>query len=253
MLNQPNLNKEKIENSNDAMLLVDDIHTYYGNIHALKGVSISVQKGEIVTLIGGNGAGKTTTLRSISGLLQPRQGNIYLYGESLAKYKAHEIVFKGVAMVPEGRGVFARLTVAENLDLGAYSRNDRSEIEKNLERVFELFPRLEERHKQVAGTLSGGEQQMLSMGRALMANPKLMLLDEPSMGLAPILVENIFETILEINKEGTTILLVEQNAQMALSVASRGYVLQTGEIVLHDSAENLHKNEMVQKAYLGIQ
>jgi branched-chain amino acid transport system ATP-binding protein len=185
--------------------------------------------------------------------LQPRQGNVFLYGENLAKYKAHEIVFKGVAMVPEGRGVFSRLTVAENLDLGAYSRNDRSEVEKNLGRVFELFPRLKERHKQVAGTLSGGEQQMLSIGRALMANPKLMLLDEPSMGLAPILVESIFETILEINKEGTTILLVEQNAQMALSVASRGYVLQTGEIVLYDSAENLHKNEMVQKAYLGMQ
>jgi len=232
---------------------VTDFNFYYGNIHALKGVSISVQEGEIVTLIGGNGAGKTTTLRSICGLLQPRQGNVFLYGENLAKYKAHEIVFKGVAMVPEGRGVFSRLTVAENLDLGAYSRNDRSEVEKNLGRVFELFPRLKERHKQVAGTLSGGEQQMLSIGRALMANPKLMLLDEPSMGLAPILVESIFETILEINKEGTTILLVEQNAQMALSVASRGYVLQTGEIVLYDSAENLHKNEMVQKAYLGMQ
>lgn len=248
-----NTKNSNSSSNSDPMLLVDDIHTYYGNIHALKGISISVDKGEIVTLIGGNGAGKTTTLRSISGLLQPREGSVHLFGENLAKYKAHEIVFKGVAMVPEGRGVFARLTVAENLDLGAYSRSDRSEVGKDLDRVFKLFPRLQERHSQVAGTLSGGEQQMLAIGRALMASPKLLLLDEPSMGLAPILVESIFETIQEINKEGTTILLVEQNAQMALSVASRGYVLQTGEIVLQDSAENLRKNEMVQKAYLGIE
>jgi branched-chain amino acid transport system ATP-binding protein len=247
------INKSDLESNSDPMLLVDKIHTYYGNIHALKGVTISVDQGEIVTLIGGNGAGKTTTLRSISGLLHPRQGSVHLFGENLAKYKAHEIVYKGVAMVPEGRGVFARLTVAENLDLGAYSRSDRSNIDDDLERVFELFPRLKERRSQVAGTLSGGEQQMLATGRALMAHPMLLLLDEPSMGLAPILVESIFETIQEINKEGTTILLVEQNAQMALSVAGRGYVLQTGEIVLHDTAENLRKNEMVQKAYLGIE
>jgi len=236
-----------------ALLEVHDIHTYYGNIHALKGISLTVEKGEIVTLIGANGAGKTTTLRSISGLLQPRQGRITLEGEDLAKYKAHEVVFKRVAMVPEGRGVFARLSVAENLDMGAYSRTDKAGIARDLERVFTLFPRLKERRNQVAGTLSGGEQQMLATGRAMMADPRLLLMDEPSMGLAPVLVESIFETIQEINKEGTTILLVEQNAQMALTVAGRGYVLQTGEIVLHDTAANLQRNEMVQKAYLGIE
>jgi branched-chain amino acid transport system ATP-binding protein len=236
-----------------ALLEVNDIHTYYGNIHALKGISLTVEKGEIVTLIGANGAGKTTTLRSISGLLQPRQGTIILEGEDLAKYKAHEVVYKRVAMVPEGRGVFARLTVAENLDMGAFSRTEKTEISQDLERVFTLFPRLKERRTQVAGTLSGGEQQMLATGRALMADPRLLLMDEPSMGLAPVLVESIFETIQEINKEGTTILLVEQNAQMALSVAGRGYVLQTGEIVISDTAANLQKNEMVQKAYLGIE
>ncbi|MBN1147899.1 MAG: ABC transporter ATP-binding protein [Anaerolineales bacterium] len=236
-----------------ALLEVSNIHTYYGNIHALKGISLTVEKGEIVTLIGANGAGKTTTLRSISGLLKPRQGTITLEGENLAAYKAHEVVYKRVAMVPEGRGVFARLTVAENLDMGAYSRTDKAGIAKDLERVFELFPRLKERRNQVAGTLSGGEQQMLATGRALMAYPSLLLMDEPSMGLAPVLVESIFETIQAINKEGTTILLVEQNAQMALSVANRGYVLQTGEIVLQDTAANLKQNEMVQKAYLGIE
>jgi len=236
-----------------ALLEVNDIHTYYGNIHALKGISLTVDEGEIVTLIGANGAGKTTTLRSISGLLQPREGTIFVHGENMASYKAHEIVYKRVAMVPEGRGVFARLTVAENLDMGAFSRTDKDGISRDLERVFNLFPRLKERRTQVAGTLSGGEQQMLATGRALMTNPRLLLMDEPSMGLAPVLVENIFETIQEINKEGTTILLVEQNAQMALSVAGRGYVLQTGEIVLHDTAANLQKNEMVQKAYLGIE
>jgi branched-chain amino acid transport system ATP-binding protein len=235
-----------------ALLEVNNIHTYYGNIHALKGISLNVEEGEIVTLIGANGAGKTTTLRSISGLLKPRDGTITLEGEDLANYKAHEVVYKRVAMVPEGRGVFARLTVAENLDMGAYSRTDRDGIAQDLERVFMLFPRLKERRTQVAGTLSGGEQQMLATGRALMADPRLLLMDEPSMGLAPVLVESIFETIQEINKEGTTILLVEQNAQMALSVAGRGYVLQTGEIVLHDTAANLQRNEMVQKAYLGI-
>jgi branched-chain amino acid transport system ATP-binding protein len=236
-----------------ALLEVTNIHTYYGNIHALKGVSLSVEKGEIVTLIGANGAGKTTTLRSISGLLKPREGKILLDGDDLAGYKAHQVVYKGVAMVPEGRGVFARLTVAENLDMGAYTRDNKADIARDLEMVFSLFPRLKERRNQVAGTLSGGEQQMLATGRALMARPRLLLMDEPSMGLAPVLVENIFETIQAINKEGTTILLVEQNALMALSVASRGYVLQTGEIVLQDTAANLQQNEMVQKAYLGIE
>lgn len=235
-----------------AMLEVHDIHTYYGNIHALKGVSIEVNEGEIVTLIGANGAGKTTTLRTISGLLKPRSGKIILNGEDLSQYSAHQLVYKGVAMVPEGRGVFAKLSVEENLEMGAYSRTDRPGIADDLENVYSLFPRLKERRKQVAGTLSGGEQQMLATGRALMARPKLMLMDEPSMGLAPILVEGIFETIENINKEGTTILLVEQNALMALSVANRGYVLQTGEIVLSDSAKKLEKNAMVQKAYLGI-
>ncbi len=235
------------------MLEVNGIHTYYGNIHALKGVTISVEKGEIVTLIGANGAGKTTTLRTISGLLKPRQGAVILEGEDLAPYKAHKIVYKGVSMVPEGRGVFAKLTVAENLDMGAFTRDDKKSIQQDLEYVFDLFPRLRERRSQVAGTLSGGEQQMLAMGRALMARPRLLLMDEPSMGLAPILVDGIFETIQAINKEGTTILLVEQNALMALSVAHRGYVLQTGEIVLHDTAANLQQNEMVQKAYLGIE
>jgi len=233
------------------MLEVNDVHTYYGNIHALNGISLSVEKGEIVTLIGGNGAGKTTTLRTICGLLKPRQGEVTLDGEGLNKYKAHEIVNRGVAMVPEGRGIFARLTVSENLDLGAYTRNDRTGIQHDLERVFTIFPRLKERRSQVGGTLSGGEQQMLAIGRALMAHPRLMLLDEPSMGLAPLLVESIFETIKAINKEGTTVLLVEQNALMALSIADRGYVVQTGRIVLQDKAKNLRKNEMVRKAYLG--
>jgi branched-chain amino acid transport system ATP-binding protein len=236
-----------------AMLEVNDIHTYYGKIHALKGISITVDEGEIVSLIGANGAGKTTTLRTISGLLKPRVGNVTLEGENLVKYKAHELVYKGVAMVPEGRGVFARLTVSENMDMGAFSRKDKTNIPADLERVFDLFPRLKERRTQVAGTLSGGEQQMLATGRALMANPRLLLMDEPSMGLAPVLVESVFDAIKRINEEGTTILLVEQNATMALQIASRGYVLQTGEIVLHDSAENLQKNEMVQKAYLGIE
>jgi branched-chain amino acid transport system ATP-binding protein len=236
-----------------SMLEVHDIHTYYGNIHALKGISLTVEKGEIVTLIGSNGAGKTTTLRSICGLQKPRQGNILLEGEDLSSFKAHEIVSKGVAMVPEGRGIFARLTVAENLDLGAYTRRDRTAIQKDLERVFTIFPRLKERQRQVAGTLSGGEQQMLATGRALMTRPRLLLMDEPSMGLAPVLVEAIFEVIKVINQEGTTILLVEQNALMALSIANRGYVIQTGQIVLQDTAANLKNNEMVQKAYLGME
>jgi len=235
-----------------SLLEVENLHTYYGNIHALKGVSLSVEEGEIVTLIGANGAGKTTTLRTISGLIKPREGKVTFDGEDLAPYLAHQIVYKGIAMVPEGRGVFAQLTVAENLDLGAYHRNDKSGIAKDLERVFTLFPRLKERRNQFAGTLSGGEQQMLATARALMAHPRLMLMDEPSMGLAPILVESIFDTLMEINREGTTILLVEQNAHMALQIAHRGYCLQTGEIVLNDCAEALRKNVMVQKAYLGL-
>lgn len=234
------------------MLEVNNIHAYYGNIQALRGISLTVEEGEIVSLIGANGAGKTTTLRSISRLINLREGNIVFEGEDLSKFKAHELVYKGVAMVPEGRGIFAKLTVAENLDMGAFSRTDNDAIQNDLERVFDLFPRLHERRNQVAGTLSGGEQQMLATGRALMANPRLLLMDEPSMGLAPVLVESVFDTIERINKEGTTILLVEQNATMALQVANRGYVLQTGEIVLSDTAENLQKNEMVQKAYLGI-
>ena len=236
-----------------AMLEVENIHTYYGNIHALKGVSLTVDKGEIVTLIGGNGAGKSTTLRTITGIMKPREGHVRLEGEDLAPFKAHEIVNKGIAMVPEGRRIFARLTVAENLDMGAYSRNNKQEIAQDLERVFSLFPRLRERRSQLAGTLSGGEQQMLATGRALMARPRLLLMDEPSMGLAPVLVELIFDTIKRINEEGTTILLVEQNALMALAIAHRGYVLQTGEIVLSDTAENLKKNPTVQKAYLGVE
>jgi branched-chain amino acid transport system ATP-binding protein len=235
------------------MLELKDVHTYYGNIHALKGISLTVEKSEIVTLIGANGAGKTTTLRTIIGLLKPRQGEIYLDGKELTRTKPHEIVYRGVAMVPEGRGIFARLTVDENLDLGAYSRKDKKGIQEDIERVFTLFPHLKDRRKQVAGTLSGGEQQMLAIGRGLMAHPRLFLLDEPSMGLAPILVDMIFETIQSINKEGVTVLLVEQNALMALSIAHRGYVLQTGQIVLSDTAANLQQNEMVRKAYLGIQ
>ena len=235
------------------MLEVDNIHTYYGNIQALKGISLTVEEGEIVTLIGANGAGKTTTLRTICGLLKPRQGKVYLEGEDLTDYKAHEIVYKGVAMVPEGRGVFAKLTVAENLEMGAYSRNDRAGIAQDMEYVFTLFPRLKERRKQVAGTLSGGEQQMLATARAMMARPRLLLMDEPSMGLAPVLVEDVFDRMVEINREGTTILLVEQNANMALQFASRGYVLQTGEIVLSDTCEGLRQNQMVQKAYLGME
>lgn len=235
-----------------ALLEVKDIHSYYGNIQALKGVSLSVEEGEIVTLIGANGAGKSTTLKTISGIVRPRHGTVYLAGEDLAHCPAHEIVRKGVSHVPEGRGIFSRLTVMENLDMGAYIHSDARRIAEDMERVFTLFPRLKERRKQVAGTLSGGEQQMLAMGRGLMTRPKVLLLDEPSMGLAPILVESIFQTIQDINAEGATILLVEQNALMALQIAHRGYVIQTGEIVLQDEAKALQNNEMVQKAYLGI-
>ena len=235
-----------------AMLEVNDLHTYYGNIHALKGVSLEVEEGEIVTLIGANGAGKTTTLRTISGLLKPRQGSVQFEGEDLVDSPAHDIVFKRIAMVPEGRGIFAKLSVTENLDMGAYSRDDKDGIEEDRDRVFTLFPRMKERRNQVAGTLSGGEQQMLATARALMTHPRLLLMDEPSMGLAPVLVENVFETVKEINKEGTTILLVEQNAHMALQVASRGYRMQTGEIVLSGACTTLALNPMVQKAYLGM-
>jgi branched-chain amino acid transport system ATP-binding protein len=235
------------------MLEVDNVHTFYGNIHALKGVSITVEEGEIVTLIGANGAGKSTTLKTISGLLRPRQGSVRLHGEDLAHYPAHEIVAKGVVQVPEGRRVFGRLTVSENLEMGAYTRDSVAESQQAMERVFRLFPRLKERHNQVAGTLSGGEQQMLAIGRAMMAHPKVLLLDEPSMGLAPVLVDSIFDTIQQLHDEGTTILLVEQNARMALQVADRGYVLQTGQVVLSDSAAALQQDPTVQKAYLGIE
>ena len=234
-----------------TMLEVENVHTYYGEIHALKGVSLTVTKGEIVTLIGANGAGKSTLLKTTSGLLRPRQGAIRLDGEDLSQYPPHEIVAKGVVQVPEGRRVFGRLTVIENLEMGAFTCTDQKLIKENLKRVFDLFPRLKERYKQVAGTLSGGEQQMLATGRALMANPRVLLMDEPSMGLAPVLVDSIFETIRQLYAGGTTILLVEQNARMALQVAGRGYVLQSGAVVLSDTAENLRQNEMVRKAYLG--
>ena len=235
-----------------AMLEVENIHAYYGNIHALRGISLNVEKGEIVTLIGANGAGKSTILKSICKLIQPRSGRIILEGEDITDYPPHELVYKGITMVPEGREVFSKLSVEENLEMGAFSRSDTQGIKQSFERVYTLFPRLKERRTQIAGTLSGGEQQMLATGRALMTSPRLMLMDEPSMGLAPILVESTFEIIKSINREGTTILLVEQNATMAFSVANRGYVLQTGEIVLHDTADALRNNEMVQKAYLGM-
>jgi len=234
-----------------AMLEVEDVHIYYGQIHALKGVSLTVEKEEIVTLIGANGAGKSTLLKTTSGLLRPRQGSIRLAREDLTQCAPHEIVTKGVVQVPEGRRIFGRLTVTENLEMGAFTVFDQKLIKKNLERVFDLFPRLKERYNQVAGTLSGGEQQMLATGRALMANPRVLLMDEPSMGLAPVLVDSIFETIRRLHAEGTTILLVEQNARMALQVAGRGYVLQSGTVLLSDTAENLRQNEMVREAYLG--
>ena len=234
-----------------AFLEMKNVHTYYGHIHALKDLSLTVEKGEVVTLIGGNGAGKSTTLNTMSGLLKPRQGSIQFEGEELTRFRPHEIVGKGVVQVPEGRRVFGRLTVTENLEMGAFTCRDPKEIKSNIDRVFTLFPRLEERRKQLSGTLSGGEQQMLATGRALMANPRLMLLDEPSMGLAPVLVDSIFDTIKQLHAGGTTILLVEQNARMALLVAQRGYVLQTGVVLLSDTAQNLRQNEMVRKAYMG--
>ncbi len=238
-------------NDGTAMLEVQDVHTYYGQIEALKGISLTVREGEIVTLIGGNGAGKTTTLRTISGLMHPRRGSIKLQGRPIEALAAHDVVAQGISHSPEGRRIFPRMTVRENLELGAFRRKDRAEIQADMDRVFELFPRLKERVTQKAGTMSGGEQQMLAMGRALMAKPTVLLLDEPSMGLAPILVEQIFNIVQEINSQGTTILLVEQNALMALSVAHRGYVIETGNIVLHDDAKALQQNELVRKAYLG--
>ncbi|MCS7221313.1 MAG: ABC transporter ATP-binding protein [Anaerolineae bacterium] len=234
-----------------AILEVDRVHTYYGNIHALKGVSFTIEPGEIVTLIGANGAGKTTTLRTISGVLRPRQGHVRLAGEELSTCPPHEIVAKGVVQVPEGRRIFGRLTVTENLEMGAYTVKDRAEIAQRMDFVFTVFPRLKERRHQLGGTLSGGEQQMLAIGRALMAQPRLLLLDEPSMGLAPILVEEIFSIIQDINSQGVSILLVEQNALMALSVAHRGYVLETGRVVLEGSAQELLHNPLVIEAYLG--
>jgi branched-chain amino acid transport system ATP-binding protein len=233
-----------------ALLEVDDLHTYYGNIEALKGVTLEVQEGEIVTLIGSNGAGKSTTLRSISGLTPARSGSIRFAGREIARMPPQDIVRLGISQSPEARRCFQRMTVRENLDMGAYLRRD-TDIEADMDRVFDLFPRLLEREKQKAGTMSGGEQQMLAIGRALMAKPKLMLLDEPSMGIAPILVDRIYETIAEINKQGTTILLVEQNANYALGVSMRGYVLETGKVALTDASDALRTNPDVQKAYLG--
>ncbi len=233
------------------MLELKNVHTYYGNIHALKGVSLVVNKGEVVTLIGSNGAGKTTTLRTIQGILRPREGSILLEGEELTKLPPHEIVKRGVSQSPEGRLIFPRMSVKENLEMGAYQRNDKLGIAEDMEKVFKLFPRLKERIGQRGGTLSGGEQQMLSMGRALMARPRVMLLDEPSMGLAPILVDQIFDIIRELHSEGVTILLVEQNARLALSVADRGYVLETGEMALSGPAKDLLHDPSVKAAYLG--
>jgi branched-chain amino acid transport system ATP-binding protein len=235
-----------------SLLELEEVHTYYGAIHALKGVSLKVEQGEIVTLIGANGAGKTTTLKSISGLLRCRKGRITLDGKNISAMPAHLVHKEGLDLVPEGRGIFPRLTVLENLEMGAYLVRDRAEIKKRIEYAFGLFPRLKERIEQKGGTLSGGEQQMLATARGLMSNPKILLMDEPSMGLAPVLVDQIFDIIKELNARGTTILLIEQNALMALSIAHRGYVLQTGTIVLADTAEKLQQDEMVRKAYLGI-
>ena len=234
-----------------TILELEDVHTYYGSIHALKGISLEVREGEIVTLIGANGAGKSTTLRSINGLNRPRSGTIRYQGREVTTTSPHELVKRGISQSPEGRRLFPRMTVLENLEMGAFQRTDRVAIKADVDRVFTLFPRLAERKAQKAGTMSGGEQQMCAIGRALMARPKLLLLDEPSMGLAPIFVERIFETIVEVNEQGTPILLVEQNALMALDVADRGYVLETGRIALADDAKNLRQNEQVRKTYLG--
>ena len=237
--------------SADLILELNDVHTFYGAIHALKGISLEVHRGEVVTLLGANGAGKSTTLRSINGLQRPRQGAIRFNGQDITETPAHEIVRRGIAQSPEGRRLFPRMTVTENLEMGAFQRSDKAEIKSDLERVYELFPRLKERRTQKAGTMSGGEQQMCAIGRALMARPSLLLLDEPSLGLAPIFVERIFEIVKTINEQGTSILLVEQNALMALDHADRGYVMETGKIVLADSAEALKTNEQVRKTYLG--
>jgi len=234
-----------------ALLRVEDVHTYYGSIEALKGISLEVREGEIVTLIGANGAGKSTTLRSINGLNHPRRGSIHFRGRDITRDPPHDIVRSGISQSPEGRKLFPRMSVLENLEMGAFQRSDRSELRGDLDRVYSLFPRLAERKQQRAGTLSGGEQQMVAIGRALMARPGLLLLDEPSMGLAPIFVERVFETIVEINNQGTTILLVEQNAMMALDIANRGYVLETGTVALADDAKALRRNEQVRKSYLG--
>ncbi|HEX7256278.1 MAG TPA: ABC transporter ATP-binding protein [Gaiellaceae bacterium] len=233
------------------MLELEDVHTYYGSIQALKGVSLDVYEGEVVTLIGANGAGKSTTLRSINGLNRPREGRIKFQGRDITQEPPHAVVKMGISQAPEGRRLFSRMSVMENLEMGAFQRDDRAGIRQSLDRVFELFPRLQERRSQRAGTMSGGEQQMCAIGRALMAQPKLLLLDEPSMGLAPIFVERIFEIVVEINKQGTPILLVEQNALMALDVADRGYVMETGKIALADDAKSLAQNEQVRKTYLG--
>jgi branched-chain amino acid transport system ATP-binding protein len=238
--------------TNGVLLRLEDVHTYYGAIHALKGVSLRVGAGEIVTLIGANGAGKSTTLRSINGLNHPRQGSITFLGEDITNASPHRIVKGGIAQSPEGRRLFPRMSVTENLEMGAFQRTDRENFNDDMERVFELFPRLHERRHQKAGTMSGGEQQMCAIGRALMARPTLLLLDEPSMGLAPIFVEKIFEIVIEINQQGTPVLLVEQNALMALDVAHRGYVMETGVIALEGSGADLKSNARVQKAYLGI-
>ena len=233
------------------ILELDNVHTYYGSIHAIKGISLEVYDGEIVTLIGANGAGKSTTLRTINGLNRPREGTITFQGRNITSTPAHEIVKRGIAQSPKGRRLFSRMSVTENLEMGAFQRTDRAAMREDMDRVFHLFPRLAERKHQKAGTMSGGEQQMLAMGRALMARPKLLLLDEPSMGLAPILVEKIFEIVKEINEQGTPILLVEQNALMALDTADRGYVLETGHVALQDDAKSLRENEQVRKTYLG--
>ena len=237
--------------STGPVLEIDDLHVYYGAIHALKGVSLRVNEGEIVTLIGANGAGKSTTLRAINGINRPRQGTIRFQGQEITGSSPHEIVKSGIAQSPEGRRLFPLMSVTENLEMGAFQRTDRENFSEDMDRVFELFPRLQERRTQKAGTLSGGEQQMCSIGRALMARPKLLLLDEPSMGLAPIFVERIFETVVEVNKQGTPVLLVEQNALMALEVAKRGYVMETGRIALEGPAGELKTNEQVRKTYLG--
>jgi branched-chain amino acid transport system ATP-binding protein len=234
-----------------ALLEVENVHSYYGHIHALRGISLTVEEGEVVTLIGSNGAGKTTTLRSIHGILPPKEGRIVFRGEEIQGVPTHDMSSKGIAQSPEGRKIFSRMTVLENLEMGAYHRTDQAEIREDMDRVYDLFPRLKERTNQEAGTMSGGEQQMLAIGRALMSRPKLLLLDEPSMGLAPVLVERIFQVIEEINNQGTTILLVEQNANVALEIAARGYVLETGEIVNASSAEKLRQDPKVREAYLG--